>query len=220
MKALGDLHRDAGGVHVVADRADHALFLGGLQDVVVLDVPAGVLQVPVVLFPGLVVGLVEQVELELRAGLGGPAPLRQAGQLLLQDAARGMGQQPAVVVADVAQHQGRALQPGGAAQARRVGLDGEVAVALVPGRRLVTRHRLHLHVHGQEVVAGVGLLDHAVQEEMAGHPLAQEAALHVGKAHHHGVYLTRVDQFPERREIQVSTHVPVLRFRDRPTIQP
>jgi hypothetical protein len=194
--------------------------LGGLQNVVVLDVPAGVLQVPVVLVPGLVVGLVEEVELELRAGLGGPAPIRQAGQLLFQDAARRMGQQPAVVVADVAQHQGRALQPGRAAQGRHIGLDGEVAVALVPGRRLEARHRLHLHVHGQEIVAGVGLFDHGVQEEVAGHPLAHEAALHIGKTHHHGVDLTRVDQFPECREIQVSTHVPVLRFGDRPTLQP
>ena len=42
--ALGVLDRDAGPLQPAADGAHHALLLGGLQDVVVLDVGAGRLQ--------------------------------------------------------------------------------------------------------------------------------------------------------------------------------
>ena len=87
--ALGDLDRDAGGVHAVADRPDQALFLGGLEDVVVLDVPAGVLEVAVALLPCLVVGFVEEVELQLRRHLGDPALVGQARFSCLRRMARG-----------------------------------------------------------------------------------------------------------------------------------
>ena len=42
--ALGVLDRDAGALQALADGAHHALLLGGLQDVVVLDVAAGGLE--------------------------------------------------------------------------------------------------------------------------------------------------------------------------------
>ena len=42
--ALGVLDRDAGALQAVADGAHHALLLGGLEDVIVLDVGAGGLQ--------------------------------------------------------------------------------------------------------------------------------------------------------------------------------
>src|SRR5690349_22149603 len=46
-----------------------------------------------------------------------------------------------------------------AAQGRQVGLHHEVAIALVPTRRRVTRHGLHVDVVGKQIVAAVRLLD-------------------------------------------------------------
>ena len=63
--ALRILDRDAGAVEPVADRPHHALFLGGLEDVVVLDVVAGGGRVDVALLADGLVVLVEQIEFQL-----------------------------------------------------------------------------------------------------------------------------------------------------------
>ena len=52
-------------VEAVADRPHHPLLLGGLEDVVVLDVAPGGLEVVVALVGGALVGLVEEIEFEL-----------------------------------------------------------------------------------------------------------------------------------------------------------
>jgi hypothetical protein len=63
-----------------------------------------------------------------------------------------------VVVEDVAQHQRGPSSHGDAAQRRKVGLHDEVAVALLPAGGLVARHRLHVDVVGEQVVAAVRLV--------------------------------------------------------------
>ena len=94
-----------------------------------------------------------------------------------------------VMIDQVAEHQGRALEPGNPAQGVQVRLEDEIAVAEVPVGRLVARNRLVLHVDGQQVVAAMGLLDDVGEKEVPGHPLAHEPALHVDHGHHHGIDL-------------------------------
>ena len=134
--ALALLDRDAGRLHAVADRAHQRLALGGLEDVVVLDVPAGGLEIAVVLLAGGRIAVVEDVELELGGHLGAVAQRLQPLELALEHRARAVRQLVAVMIGDVAQDQGGARQPGDPAQGAEVRLDDEVAVALVPGRRL------------------------------------------------------------------------------------
>jgi hypothetical protein len=59
--------------------------ISGLEDVVILDVPARALQVPVALLVGRGVGFVEDIELQLRTHLRGPAAFRQAGELFFEN---------------------------------------------------------------------------------------------------------------------------------------
>ena len=92
-----------------------------------------------------------------------------------------------VVVEHVADHERGPGEPRGPAQGAEVGLDHEVAVALFPACRLVARHRLHVDVVGQQIVAGVGFLVGAVDEELGLETLAHEAALHVDERRHHGI---------------------------------
>ena len=117
--ALGGLDRDAGALHAVADRADQALLLGRLQDVIVLDVPAGGLETFVALLAGALVRLVEHVELELGRHVGAVAHRLGALDLATQDRARRVRQQLAVVVDHVAEHQrGAAPATGSGARSR------------------------------------------------------------------------------------------------------
>ncbi len=92
-----------------------------------------------------------------------------------------------VVIEHVAQHQGRAFQPGHAPQGGHVRLEHEIAVALAPTGRGVTGHRLHVDVVGQQVIAAVGFFVAAVDEELDLEALADQSALHVDHADQHGV---------------------------------
>jgi hypothetical protein len=170
--------------------------------VVVLDVPAGGLEIAIALIAGGPVAVVEDVELELGRHLGGVALLLEPTQLSLEHRARAVGQLFAVMVGHVAQHQGRPGQPRDAPQRPEVRLDDEIAIALRPGRRLEARHRLHLHVDGQEIVAGVPFLVHRLEEVASGHPLADQPALHIGERGHHRVDLAARHQGLELRLFQ------------------
>src|SRR5687768_2019028 len=103
----------------------------------------------------LLVRLLEQEELELRAEhrvepeLGGPL------ELSLQDLARRGGDRGAVVPRDVAEYERRPFQPGNPAQRAEIGNEPEVAVAPLPARDLVPRDRIHLHLEREQVVAAL-----------------------------------------------------------------
>jgi hypothetical protein len=154
-----------------------------------------------------VIGLVDDVEFEFRGGHGRPALFGQSRDLPLQDGARRMGQLfMAAMVEQVGQHQGGPLEPGHPAQAFHDRLDDEVAVAERPGRRLIAGHRLHFHVDRQQIVAAVGLLDHAVEEEARRHALAHQAALHVREGDHDRVDLASLDQLLQPAQFKKSVH--------------
>jgi hypothetical protein len=112
----------------------------------------------------------------------------------------------AVMVDDIADDEGGARQPGHAAQGLEIGLQHEVAVAARPGGGLVAGHRLDLHVDGQQIVAGVGLLHAALQEEMPGVALAHQPPLHVDHADEDGIDLAGFDQAFQRVEVEIGGH--------------
>ena len=190
----------------LADGAHDALLLGGLQDVIVLDVGAGGLEAVVALGRRRLVGLVEQIELELggaeRAQLAGREPL----DLALEHGARRMRHVVVVMVEHVGQHQRRAFEPGQRPQRRQVGLQDEIAVALVPARRRVARHRLHVDVVGEQVVAAVRLLVGAVDEVLGLEALADQPALHVDHGDQHGIDAAGLDRGFQLVEPEIAGH--------------
>ena len=172
-------------------RAVEAFLPESLEHVVVLDVAARGDQVVVVFSRRLPVRVLEQVVLQLRSrhdlepqGAGPPQlpPEHRAGRFrheLVGD-----------VVLDVAQHHRCLLLPAQAAQGIQVGHQVEIAIAPLPVGQPVSLDRLHLHVHGQEVIAGVGALGSRRVQEITGvQPFAHEPAVEVGERHQHGVYL-------------------------------
>ena len=192
--ALRILDRDARGLQQVAHRAHHRLFLGGLEDVVVLDVVAGRLEVAKTLLVDRPVVLVEEIELELRGHVGGEPELLEPRELRLEDGARRMRDRLVVMVVDeIGEAERRALEPGALHQRRHVGLHDEVAVALGPVGGRVAGHRLHIDVVGEQVVAAVRLLPRAVDEELRVEALADQPPLHVGEGDNDGVDLALLD---------------------------
>jgi hypothetical protein len=171
--ALGGFHRNAGGVQPGADRPHHVFLLGGLEDVIVLVVGADRREAAVAGGVQRLERLGEQEELELGGHQRLEAHRLQPGELALQDRARRMRHLGvAMVVEHVGEHQRGALEPGRAAQRGEVGFHRVVAVAGGPARRLVARHRLHLVVGGEQVVAAVGLAVGAREEELGLEALA------------------------------------------------
>ena len=85
------------------------------------------------------------------------------------------------VVDHVAQHDRGVVGPGREPQRRQVRDEVDVAVALLPARERVARHRLHLHVDREEVVADVRSVVDGIQEEAQVEPLAQQAAVEIGE---------------------------------------
>ncbi len=94
-----------------------------------------------------------------------------------------------VMVEHIAKDEGRAFLPGNAAERLHVGLQREVTVAALPGGRLVARHRLHIDVKRQQIIAGMRLLMGAVAEEGRVKALAREPPLEIGEAGDDGVDL-------------------------------
>ena len=144
---------------------------------------------------GLGVGLLQQVELELRAEHRRQPQRLCAFDLRAQHLARRRRHRRAVVPADIAEDERRRLEPGDPPQRREVRLEGEVAVASLPARELVAGDGIHLHLEREQVVAaldrmaGADLLD----EELAVQPLPHEPALHVRERDDDGVDRARLD---------------------------
>ena len=180
--ALGILDRDAGALQAVAEGPHHDLVLRRLQDVIVLDVVPGRLEVAVALLVGALVAVVEEEELELRRHIGLELHGLEAPELLLEHRSRRVGYVLVVMIDHVADHECGAGEPGDTPQRRHVGLEGEVSVAQFPARGLVSGHRLHLDVDAEEIVAAVRLLVPAVGEVLRMEALADEPALQI----HHG----------------------------------
>lgn len=186
--ALGILDRDAGALKTVADRTHHVLFLGRLEDVVILVVAACELQIAVSGEPRIVVGLIEEEEFEFACHEGFEAHGFEARYLRLQDGARRMRHlRMCVMVQHVAENQRRAVEPRNAPKRRKVRLHGVVAVTLVPARRLVTGHRLHFHICREQVIAAMRFLPRTFHEVFRVKTLSHQTALHIHLAGEHRV---------------------------------
>ena len=182
--ALGDLDRDAGGAHLVADATQDVLLACRLQQLVVLDGRGVRRQAPPPLGVGLLEGLLEEEELELGRAAHPQAALGRPLQLAAQDlAGRHLDRRP-VLVGQVADDEGGAFEPRDQAGRGVVGPADEVAVAGVPVREAVARERVHVDVHRQEVVARLDpVLGHVRPEEVRRHPLPHGPPVHVGERH-------------------------------------
>ena len=193
--ALRELDGDARGVDAAPDRADDVLVACRLEDVVVLDERPVVRQVGVALRLRLLVRVAEQEELQLRAALHRVAERLGTRELVAQDLARRHGDRLAgVLVEQVAHHERGPLEPRHVAQRREVGTADEVAVALVPARELEVGEDGHVDVDREQVAARLdAVAEHVIEEEVPGHPLADEATLVVGEDHEDGVDVARLD---------------------------
>src|SRR5690606_19657536 len=139
---------------------------------------------------GRTVSFGKQVELELGSEVAAIATLGEPLDLFAEDGARRMWQiLVRMVIEDVAQHQGRLFQPGHAADSGKIRLQDEIAIALGPACRLVARHRLHIDVVGQQVVAAMRLVISGFDEEGGEEALADEPPLHIHGGYQHGVDL-------------------------------
>jgi hypothetical protein len=177
-------------VQTVADRPHHRLFLGGLEDVVVLDVVAGGLRLPIALGVNRLIALVEQVEFELGGEIRLHAHGLQPRQLLLQQAARGVRYVlVTVMVEHVGDDQRRPGQPGDTPERRHVRLQDEVAIALRPVGGRVAGHWLHVDVVCQQIVAGMSLVMRGCDEMLGMEALADQLPGHVDHGDDHGVDL-------------------------------
>ncbi len=87
--ALGGLDGESRARHLVADAAQQGLDAAGAEDGVVDVVLVDRGQVAVAAVPGLLVGVLEDDEFELGAGMGRVAVLGEALQLAAQDLAGG-----------------------------------------------------------------------------------------------------------------------------------
>ena len=133
--------------------------------------------------------------------------------LLLQHRARAVRQVRGVVMIEhVAQHERRRRQPGNAPERRQVRLHREIAVALLPIGDRVARHRLHVDVVGEEIVAAVGLLIGAVEEILDVETLADQTSLHVGHAGDDGVDLAAIGGNAQLFQCQSAGHARRLGF--------
>jgi hypothetical protein len=186
--ALGRLHVHAGAGHAVADVAQERLEPAGAEHRVVHVVLVAGPQVAVSLVPGLFVGVVEDDELQLGAAVGGEVALGEPVELAAQHLPGRRGDRAALDPLDVGEHQRGALLPRHQAQRVEVGPQHEVAVAALPGRHGVAVDGVHLHVDGEQVVAGLGgVRDDLVEEVLGGAALALQPALHVGDRDEDGV---------------------------------
>src|SRR5215471_10304176 len=206
--ALREFHRHAGRLHVVPDRADQAFLLRGLQDVVVLEVARDRREAVVPLRPCLVERLAEQVQLELGRGFHEQTPLLCALDLTPQHDARRLLDGLSVLGVNVAEHQGGPGQPRDHPPRRQVRDELHVAVAAFPRRELEPGQRLHLHVDGEEVDAGVEpLRQHVVEEIAADHALAHEPAEMIRTDRQHGIDVATADRHLEGLRIDfVAAH--------------
>ncbi len=129
---------------------------GSLQQVVVLDIPPPCRQIVVALPGGVAIALFVHEVLEFRGGFG---PVAEGGGSLDLSAKdrpwRDGNRLTGAFVFEIAKDDGRCRKPIRYPEGVQVRHHVEVAVAELPVGVLVAGYRFHLHVDGQQVVAGV-----------------------------------------------------------------
>ena len=137
--ALRRLDAHAGGRHRVAHVAEEGLVVAGGEDVVVEDVRHRGRQIAVVLRVRLLVALLEEIELELRAEIDVVAERRRPRHLRLQHLPRRGADRRAVVPDDVAEDERGRLVPRDPAQRRRGRAGGRSRRSRAPSSRSRSR---------------------------------------------------------------------------------
>ena len=184
--ALGRLDGDPRCGQMAADRAVDVLGPRALQQVVVLDIPTGRGEVAIVVGGSCLVVVPEQEVLEFAGGHGVIAGLGRPLELAVQDRARG-DRHRFVPLPGVAEHHRGAVEPRADAHRRQVRHEVDVAVPAGPVAEAVALDRFHLHVDGEEVVAGVGAAGGVVEEESGVETLAHQPAVEIGEGDDDGV---------------------------------
>ena len=100
----------------------------------------------------------------------------------------------AMMIDAITQNQGRSLQPRDAAHRRRIRSHSKITVPFVPGRRPISRYRLHFHVDGQKVVADMHLALHFFEVEPPSDALADKPTLHIRKTNEDRIDLRVADR--------------------------
>ena len=137
---------------------------------------------------GLLVGVAEEEELELGRAADAQPALGRPFELAPQDLSGRHLDRHAGLVGEVADDQGRPLEPRDAPRRGVVGAAHEVAVAGVPVGEAVTGQGVHVDVDREEVVARLDpVVGHVRGEEVSRDPLADRAPVHVGERHHDSV---------------------------------
>ena len=128
--ALGTFHGNTGIIQSVADRAHHILFLGGLEDVVILIIGADQIDAAIAALMGFAIAFMEQEKLQLRSHHRLHAHIFQPRDLLFQHGAgRVRHIFVGVMIFHVAHHHGGAIKPGNAAQSGHVRAHHIVAIS-------------------------------------------------------------------------------------------
>jgi hypothetical protein len=156
-------------------------------------------KIPVHLLPGIAVAVAEEEDFDLGAAEDLQPLCLGSLDLPLQDLAGG---DPdglvAVLLHRVAEHERRAVEPRHETQRRPVGDHLEVLESTLPVGERESRLRIHVHVHGEQVVGGVQPL--AVQQPAAragGDALAHEASPEIGEGTDDRVDAPRAEQILE-----------------------
>src|SRR5215210_702552 len=203
--AFGVLHGEPRPRHRVADAPEQGLYTRRPQERVVDIVIVGGLQIPVPLAPGTLVGIHKDYELEFCTHEGFEAALGEAFELALENLPWRGHDRRAVLPEKVAGHERRPLLPGNTPEGLHVRLEDEVAVAALPGGHRVALHGVHLHVHGEQVVAALGVvLDHLVEKVGRRQTLALQASLHIRHREEDGVYSSGLYLRPQRFEVEAT----------------
>ena len=194
--ALRGLDLDARAVHAVADLADEVLVVGRGEDVVVEDVRHGRRQVLVALRPRLLVGLAQEVELELRARHRREAERRCPLHLRLQHLPRRRLNRRAVVPVDVAEDERGRLEPRNPPQRAEIRLRSRSRRSRAPSSRSRSPGSgpSPCRARGGSCSLRPGCsVGHLLAEELRVEPLSHEPALHVGERDDDRVDRARLD---------------------------
>ncbi len=183
---LGELDRDVGLGHLVAQQPMERLSLGRLEQVVVLVVVAERARHRPALLGEPFPRVAQDVELELGARLDVDPGVRCPRDLPLEDGPwRDRDLEAGLLVDRVGEDHGRARQPRQDPQLVPDRLGDPVAIPGLPVHEPEAFRGGHLHVRTQQVGAEMGAVaDDAIEERLALDALAHEPALHVGDGHH------------------------------------
>ena len=177
--ALAELDGHTSSFEATTKLADDVFVLGGLQHVIVLEIRAVRLEVAVALVVGFFVGVLEQVELDL-AGHHRQEAKRSSGLDLTAQhrARRHLDEFFGVDVVEITHDHRRLRHPRSDADGVPIGGGEHVAIPLLVTGEPIARHRVVIHIAGDEIIAVLGAaFGDLLEEETPGGSLSHEPTL-------------------------------------------